>query len=225
VTLLEELLRADKNAVEAAEQMWRPLGELLVEQGLLKPEELEHALALQKESGRMLGAILVERGYLSGPALAVALARQCGVELTTERGFGTGLWAEIDRRHRAGRDRGVEDNVVQLETRPAALEAVPDPAPPLAELLSENSRLRQVSERLRAELSRAPAVEAPERPSSHVLFVPAPTGYLLLDREGAPPAAGDEFELPESAGRFVVTRIGRAPLPGERRPCAFLTFA
>jgi hypothetical protein len=224
-TLLEEPLRADNNAVEAAEQAWRPLGELLVEQGLLTTEELEHALALQKESGRMLGAILVERGYLSGPALATALARQHGVELTTERGFGTGLWAEIDRRHRGGRDRAVEDNVVQLETKPVALEAVPDPEPGLGELQTENSRLRQEIERLQAELASTHAAEAPERPSSHVLFVPAPSGYLLLEREGPPPAAGDGVELPESGRRFVVARIGRAPLPGERRPCAFLIFA
>ena len=223
MTLSEERLRADNNAVEAAEQAWRPIGELLVEQGLLTKEELEHALALQKESGRMLGAILVERGYLSGPALAIALARQYGVELTTERGFGTGLWAEIDRRHRAGRERG-DDNVVQLETKPSALEAVPDPEPAHEQLETENRRLQEEIERLRAERTKPRAVEALQPPSSHVLFVPTPAGYLLLEREGAPPSAGDEVELPESGGLFVVTRIGRAPLPGKRRPCAFLTF-
>jgi len=90
--------------VDAAEQAWRPLGELLVAKRLVKPEELEHALAEQESTGRLLGAILVERGYVSGPALAIALAEQYGVELKTERGFGTGLWAEIDRRHRAGRE-------------------------------------------------------------------------------------------------------------------------
>ncbi len=69
---------------------------------MVTKDELELALAEQGDTGRLLGAILVQRGYVSGPALAVALAEQYGVELKTERGFGTGLWAEIDRRHRQG---------------------------------------------------------------------------------------------------------------------------
>jgi hypothetical protein len=224
VTLLEEPLRADKNAVEAAENAWRPLGEMLVEKGLVTKEELEHALAVQEETGRLLGAILVERGYVSGPALAVALAEQYGVELRTERGFGTGLWAEIDRRHRAGKGKGLgdEDNVVQLEARPAVLEPVPDPEPMLEQLQAENRRLQEEIERLRVEFTRLRVVEGPEPPSSHVLFVPTPKGYLLVDREGAPPSPGDELELAETEGRLVVTKLGRAPFPGERLVCAFL---
>ena len=195
---------------------------MLLEAGLLEKEELEHALAVQKETGRLLGAILVERGYVSGPALAVALASQYGVELKTERGFGTGLWAEIDRRHRAGRGRGAEDNVVRLEAKPAMLEAVPDPEPALEELRIENLRLREEIERLRAELTRPRVVKQPEKPTSHVLFVPSATRYVLVERDGLPPAIGEELELGEFAARFVVMKIGRAPLPGERRPCAFL---
>src|SRR5437667_70771 len=79
-------------------------------------------LTEQEEAGRLLGAILVERGYVSGPALAVALAEQYGVQLEQQRGFGTGLWAEIDRRHREGRgsepeerSSEPEENVVRLE--------------------------------------------------------------------------------------------------------------
>lgn len=221
MTLSKEPLPADKNAVEAAEQVRRPLGELLVENGLVTKEELEHALVVQKETGRMLGAILVERGYISGPALAIALAKQCGVELAAERGFGTGLWAEIDRRHRAAKGQGGE--VLQLEpVKHASLEAVPDPDPPVKHLQAENRRLQAEIERLRVEFTRLRVVEGPEQPSSHVLFVPTPTGYLLLEREGAPPSPGEELELSEARGRLVVTRLGRAPLPGERLPCAFL---
>ncbi len=219
---MEEPLPADKNAVEAAERTWRPLGELLVEKGLLTKEELEHALAVQKETGGLLGAILVERGFVSGPALAIALARQYGVELATEGGFGTDLWAEIDRRHRAGRSVGGEDNVVELEAaKPSALEAVPDPEPRLEQLQAENRRLQEEIERLRVEFTKLRVVEGPAQPS-HALFVPTPTGYLLLEREGPPPAPGDELEVAEARGRLVVTKVGRAPLPGERRPCAFL---
>ena len=209
--------------MEAAENAWRPLGELLVERRLVTEEELEHALVVQKETGRLLGPILVERGYVSGPALAIALAEQYGVELATERGFGTGLWAEIGRRHRAGKELGGGDNVVKLDARPAALEAVPDPEPMLEQLQAENRRLQEEIERLRVEFTKLRVVKRPEHPSSHVLFVPTPKGYVLVERDGAPPSPGDELELAETGSRLVVTKLGRAPLPGERRPCAFLT--
>src|SRR4029079_16766848 len=119
--------------MEPAESIWRPLGELLLEKKLLTEDELDVALTEQADTGRLLGAILVERGYVSGPALAVALAEQYGVELHTERGFGTGLWAAIDRRHRQARRHGqgrgaevAEDNVVKLEPAHPRVEVVPD---------------------------------------------------------------------------------------------------
>jgi hypothetical protein len=206
--------------VEAAEQSWRPLGELLVTKGLVTEDELNRALKEQEETGRLLGTILVERGFVSGPALAVALAEQYGVELDTERGFGTGLWAEIDRRHRAGRGVAPEENVVRLEPAKAPLEAVPDPDPELDRLQAENRRLLEEIDRLQSEFTRLKVVEAPEQPSSHMVFVPTPERYLLLDREGPPPEPGDGLDLPE--GSFVVGKVGRAPFPGERRPCVFL---
>jgi hypothetical protein len=216
--------------------MWRPLGELLLEKGLVSPDELELALAEQAESGRLLGAILVERGYVSGPALAVALAEQYGVELPTERGFGTGLWAEIDRRHRAGRgqndnpepdDELEQDNVVKLEPVAAPrVEVVPDPEPEqdleLERLEAENQRLLDELARLRGEFARLKVAEAPKRATAHLLFVPTPERYLLLEREGAPPAPGEELQVFETEGRFTVAKVGRAPYPGELRPCVYL---
>lgn len=221
---------ADIGHVEAAENIWRPLGELLVAKGLVTKDELELALTEQADTERLLGAILVERGYVSGPALAIALAEQYGVELKTERGFGTGLWAEIDRRHREGRgqpddDEG-ENNVVTLEpVKLTALEAVPEQDPQLDRLKSENHRLQDEIERLRGEFTKLKLVEAPETPGSHLLFVPTPARYLLVEREGAPPEAGDELELPDVSGRLVVAKVGPAPVPGELRPCAFLLLA
>jgi hypothetical protein len=223
--------------VEAAEQAWRPLGELLLSKNLIARTELDVALAEQEETGKLLGAILVDRGFISGPALAVALAEQYGVELNTERGFGTGLWAEIDRRHRAGRGRAEgdepeaeeqleRDNVVKLEPVAPRVEVVPDlvpqPDPELERLEAENARLQDELERLRDELARPKLVEAPKQAFAHLLFVPTPARYLLLDRDGAPPAPGEELEVPEVAARFSVTKVGRAPYPGELRPCAYL---
>jgi len=200
-----------------------------VDKGLVTKEELELALTEQSESGRLLGAILVERGYVSGPALAVALAEQYGVELDTERGFGTGLWAEIDRRHRAGRGHESEaetDNVVKLEPvpLPPRVEIVPDPAPEpdpeLERLEAENRRLQDEIERLRGEFTKLKLVETPVPASSHLLFVPTPARYLLLERDGSPPPEGSELELDE--GAFTVAKVGRATFPGESRHCVFL---
>jgi hypothetical protein len=217
--------------VESAESVWRPLGELLVDKGLVTEVELAAALAEQSASGRLLGAILVERGFVSGPALASALAEQCGVELATQGGFGTGLWAEIDRRHRAGRGRpeSDDDNVVAFHPiRPPVLEAIPDPDPELERLAGENGRLQEELERVRGEF--ASVVEAsqpepeprPEPASAHLLFIPTPARYLLAERDGPPPEPGAEVGVSEAEGRFVVARVGRAPFPAEPRPCAFL---
>jgi hypothetical protein len=212
--------------VEPAETMWRPLGELLLEKGLVSPDELELALTEQAESGRLLGAILVERGFVSGPALAVALAEQYGVELATERGFGTGLWAEIDRRHRAVRGHEAEDddNVVKLEPvpLPPRVEIVPDPEPDpeLVRLESENRRLQDEIERLRGEFTKLKLVETPSPATAHLLFVPSPARYALVERDGPPPSEGSEVELDERL--FVVSKVGPAPFPDEPRACAFL---
>src|SRR4051794_26679396 len=220
IPLSDWRLAADNQSVEAAEQAWRPLGELLLAKGLISQEELDKGLAAQEETGRLLGAILVERGYVSGPALAVALAEQYGVELDQQRGFGTGLWAEIDRRHREGRGPEPTENVVQLEPVKPSLEAVPDPDPELDRLQSENRRLQTEIARLHDEFTKLRLVEAPEAPSSHLLFVPTPARYLVVEREGPPPAPGAELELDE--GTFLVGKLARAPFPGEPRPCAFL---
>ena len=227
--------------MEPAESIWRPLGELLLEKGLVTPDELELALAEQADTDRLLGAILVDRGYVSGPALAVALAEQYGVELPTERGFGTGLWAEIDRRHRAGRGGEPEeqerpgqpespgrDNVVKLEPVAPRVEVVPDPGPrpdPEVERLeAENRRLQDEIEQLRSEFTSLKLVEAPPHNQvvAHLLFVPTPARYLLLDRDGAPPSPGEELDVPEVEARFNVVKVGRAPYRGELRTCAYL---
>ena len=80
---------------------WRPLGQLFVEKGMLTDLRLEHALEYQGENGGRLGEILVALGYVTSTALARVLAEQYGVELALDTGFGTGLRAELERRHDA----------------------------------------------------------------------------------------------------------------------------
>jgi hypothetical protein len=64
-----------------AEFPWRPLGDVLVEQGLLTPKELETALAEQEKTGRLLGQIVVDHGYVTAFSLARVLSEQHGVQL------------------------------------------------------------------------------------------------------------------------------------------------
>jgi hypothetical protein len=55
----------------------------------------------------------------------------------------------------------------------------------------------------------------------HLLFLSRPTGYELAEREGEPPAPGDEVEL-DGEGNFVVVKVAQSPLPQDDRPCAYL---
>jgi hypothetical protein len=54
----------------------------------------------------------------------------------------------------------------------------------------------------------------------HLLFVWKPSGYELVERDGEPPAVGSSIDLGDRSEH--VTKIGPSPLPGDRRPCAYL---
>jgi hypothetical protein len=139
--------------MDAAPIQWRPLGQILVDRGLLTPEELEEVLLAQQESGRPLGQIIVDRRLISAPTLASMLAEQCGVELETDTGFGTGLWTAIQRRHDTEGRRGGE------------LRAVPAPDEPASEPLAaveRNGTVEPVAEPEEPTPGRVAAVEAAE---------------------------------------------------------------
>lgn len=55
---------------------------------------------------------------------------------------------------------------------------------------------------------------------SYVLFVWKPSGWELREREGDPPAVGDEVE--EDGVSMTVTKLAPSPLPGDDRRCAYL---
>lgn len=61
----------------------------------------------------------------------------------------------------------------------------------------------------------APADE-PEA-TVHMLYLP---GYSLEEHPGPAPEPGSVIVV--AGRRLVVARVGRAPLPGDRRPCAYL---
>jgi hypothetical protein len=83
----------------------RPLlGSVLVNQGVVERGELDEALLAQYETGKQLGELLVDRGVICRPELDRAIADQSGVDLDEEAGFGSGLRAAIEHRHRMRRD-------------------------------------------------------------------------------------------------------------------------
>ena len=91
---------------------WRPLGQLLVQRGLLRPEELESALDEQERTGGRLGEILLRKGLLSRLALASSLHEQSLAE-ETERGFGSGLRGALASDD--PRPFGADDGAVETE--------------------------------------------------------------------------------------------------------------
>ena len=56
----------------------KQLGELLIERGVISKEQLEKALALQKEEGGLIGQILVKLGFTTEEEIAQALTAQFG---------------------------------------------------------------------------------------------------------------------------------------------------
>jgi uncharacterized coiled-coil protein SlyX len=226
--------------MEAAHIPWRPLGELLVEHGVLTHAELELALAEQERTGKKLGEIILEHGFASGPAVTRALAEQWGLEASSESGFGTGLWSEIERRHKEKRDHDPDSDEPAREhlviefpggvVRPLRpdhgeqdeLEAQLDErTKQVTELEDTLSKTRGELAQLRSRLATAQPAAPEPAPTAHVLFVAGASGYELLERDGPPPETGARVEL-EDGDVQLVAKVARSPLPGDRRPCAYL---
>ena len=55
-------------------------GDLLVTQGLISPEDLDRASALQRSGGKSLGRVLIEMGLMTEAGLVAGLARHLGLE-------------------------------------------------------------------------------------------------------------------------------------------------
>ena len=55
----------------------------------------------------------------------------------------------------------------------------------------------------------------------HLLFVWKPSGYELREQDGDAPAIGAVVE--QDGVPLRVTKIAPSPLPGDKRPCAYLT--
>ena len=288
----------------------RLLGEIMVEHGLLREDELAIALAEQERTGKPLGEVIVELGLASAGAVGNALAGQYGAPFRSEYGFSVPLpnvasalrttrLPETDARAQAaagsetvlrqpdadagqasreqsgpeleaakeGAERarqelaelreqahatGVETTALRAElaasesererlgSELAASESERDRlrnelaasesergrlGSELAANESERDRLRKeledLGERVRSTAARGWPEPVTDR---HLLFVPTPTGYRLVERSGAPPQSGEEVEIDEDGvtTRYSVLRCSPAPLPNSDELCAYL---
>jgi hypothetical protein len=142
------------------------LGALLVERGFLSEDDLTLALEHQAQESRPLGEILVQRGLVTAPVIAQALATQHGSVLKTEYGFATGFDVRLteatsdqppispDRAEAPGLSLRIADPVSAPTLRAPQEELSPAGSGParvtqaealeleLAEAVAENGRLR-----------------------------------------------------------------------------------
>src|SRR5207249_7808702 len=70
---------SQKPAVQRSTNGRRPLGDLLVEAGLIAPAKLNEALLQQETSGKRIGSLLVELGELDERKLTEVLGKQLKV--------------------------------------------------------------------------------------------------------------------------------------------------
>jgi len=102
--------------------MRRPIGELLVEKGLITTEQLAVAVAEQQRTGKLLGEVLVDHGAIDRLALAGALGAQWNpvVREHAEQKLEENGYVRVDR---AGELDELRDLIVDLQVKMARLEA------------------------------------------------------------------------------------------------------
>jgi len=59
----------------------KPIGQILIEEGLITEKQLQSAVDIQQEKGGVLGQILVELGVVDNDDILVALGHQAGMEV------------------------------------------------------------------------------------------------------------------------------------------------
>jgi hypothetical protein len=113
--------------VENGKHPWRPLGQMLVERGLINEQQLENALREHASSGEPIGSVLVSLEYIPEETLRHVLLEQCGLDMTRQEGFGSGLLGQLERRG-VGHRTAAREQTATVEPAPVRTEAV-EPAP------------------------------------------------------------------------------------------------
>ncbi len=65
----------------------KKLGELLIDKGIISQNQLEKALALQKEKGGLIGQVLVTLGYVTEEEIAQVITVQYGFPYLPLKGY------------------------------------------------------------------------------------------------------------------------------------------
>jgi len=186
-------------AMSAHETPWRPLGVLLVEQGVISEAELETALADQAAMEKPLGEILIAHGFSSRPAIQDALAEQAGVMFEPERGFGTGLRGLLARKHRQRKHGDDEPARPQLAVVPPPADAEVEVPPQRVAVAAAPAEARGPSVNLLR------PVELP-----HPAPLPPPPAAPALPVQPGVEAQLDELRTAQERTSDELTRIGDA---------------
>jgi hypothetical protein len=81
-----------------------------------------------------------------------------------------------------------------------------------------NARLARL-EKQTAELQQS-RITTEYEPAGHLLFLPTPDGYAIIEADEPPPPVGQMLILDH--GCYQVQRVGRSPLPNDHRTCLYL---
>lgn len=101
------------------------LGEILMQEGLITLDDLERALATQKQTGDLLGSILQREGLITKDQLGKALADQAGIEYIPDVYL---LQSSYRADRRFSRQEAVRQRVIPLlDASEELLLVVPDP--------------------------------------------------------------------------------------------------
>jgi hypothetical protein len=182
-------------------------------------EDAEGYAVLERE-GRRVGAFIEVDQSPRGDRIAI---RHDGVLLWRRRLLPISAVASVVPERRA----------VMLNVDRTELDNEPPPGTVAAE--EGAGTPRHLQERIASYVSAGES--APERPEpeparadthdgeGHLVFVSTTHGYELAELTGPPPRPGQQIEVPEHPGSFVVTKVGPSPLPDDSRPCAYLAPA
>ena len=199
-----EIGRSGSDFDPATNESWRRLGDIFVERGFVTPEQLEQALARQRETGERVGEALVAQGSISKFELAGALAEQAAA-----------LEQAAMERAAAPQDAPTDATVHSLTPRREEPAAVAEPAPET----EPEPRAAPVS--LVTSLPIAVVQPLAQPSDGWVAFASTTTGYRLVELTGAIPEVGTTVDVPE-LGERIVLRLGSSPLWQDRRTCVFL---
>ncbi len=103
----------------------------------------------------------------------------------------------------------------ELEQAHAAIRHLEEAA---AAKAAQVRRLERAVERV--ECQEAPEPEREQVSSTHLVFVGNPSGYSLREAGGDAPPVGGRISV--DGVEHVVAKLGRSPLPDDRRRCAYL---